>query len=236
VVNRLIKLGADPNHLTKLWCTPLHYAIYHGRVEVLHLLLQAGGNSYLIDGFGRNALDWASSYAPAFKAMGDIRECYKPTDRAISFQHLAKTIQSLLQSTQAYDNWLSFLGRCFLQAEDESEAIAAFEQMIWPHLDRTTVVHKAACGKCTKDIEGIRYVCKVCADSDLCEPCWKKYINGDGIRNCSNHTFLKVPSAAWQTLKPGQVNTSGESMEEWIERLQQQWDTIALRYENSPKR
>jgi hypothetical protein len=83
------------------------------------------------------------------------------------------------------------------------------------------------------DIQGPRYVCKLCAETDLCEPCFTKYSGCEGLRNCSGHTFLKVPSQAWGILKPLQVNAAGETLEEWLERLKRQWNATMSHSEAS---
>jgi hypothetical protein len=128
MVNRLMEVGADPNHCSYFNITPLQRAVHHGRVEILQSLIRSSGNPWLVDGFGRNVLDWAYMYPPAFQAMAQFHRHYKPTDQTTILQHLAKTIQKLFQSTYREQSWLNPLGFFLLQVGEEIEATTAFEQ------------------------------------------------------------------------------------------------------------
>jgi hypothetical protein len=229
IVNRLMEMGADPNHRGEFDFSPFHSAVHHGRVEVLRQFLQSSGNSWLLDGFGYNVLDWASTYPPASQAMRDLLNGYKPPDRAKTRMHLTKTIQRLLQSNRHTDNWFDWIGRFLLHTREDSEAIVAFEQAISSSCENSTVIHEVWCNMCEiYPIQGWRHICRVCAGTDLCEACFIGYGNFDIVRNCSGHSFLTVPSPTWKTLQPPHINEAGETVEEWIERLKQKWNVSLL--------
>ncbi len=137
----------------------------------------------------------------------------------VSSQQLIVTLQALLRSVCNVGESFNLLGRCLLQVGAEDEAKIAFEQTIEDYSEGTTVFHRASCDMCMDNIQGSRYVCKLCVDTDFCEPCHKKYRSSNGVRNCGGHAFLEVPSQDWKHLKPPHVNAEGESIEEWLRRL-----------------
>jgi hypothetical protein len=228
-VNRLMEVGADPNHCSEFAASPFHCAVYHGRVEVLRQFLQSSGDPWLLDGFGHNVLDWASTYLPASQVMGDLLNGYKPPDRAKTSMHLTKTIQRLLQSNRHTNNWFNYIGGFLLHAREDSEATIAFEQTIESCREDLAVLHMASCSMCAMNtIQGRRHICRVCGATDLCEACFISYSNGQYVRNCSGHSFLAVPSPTWKTLQPPHINEAGETLEEWVERLKRKWNVPSL--------
>ncbi|EKX46817.1 hypothetical protein GUITHDRAFT_46586, partial [Guillardia theta CCMP2712] len=58
-VSLLLTMEADVNSRDILGSTPLHYAAETGRSNVVGLLLRGGARPFLINDFGRTALDWA---------------------------------------------------------------------------------------------------------------------------------------------------------------------------------
>jgi ankyrin repeat protein len=224
VVNRLLELGADPNHRSNVGSTPFHGAVYHGRIPVLEAFARTSGDPFLLDGFGRNVLDWASMYPPAFEALERFHESYEPTTDSASKSHLTATIQRLLSSAHNSDNWLNSLGRLLIFGGHDNDATTAFEQRILSDRGDSMTRHGAVCDMCeVYPIQSSRFVCRECADIDLCEFCMVRYQDGESRGACNKHTFLKVPSEAWKTLRASEVNEKGESLEEWLERLKDQW-------------
>lgn len=68
VCRRLIELGAGVNYAwggDPLYCPPLSYAIEAGSLEVVRLLVEAGGLVNARDRTNRTALDWAVGYKQA---------------------------------------------------------------------------------------------------------------------------------------------------------------------------
>jgi hypothetical protein len=228
VVNRLMEVGADPNHRSNFGSSPFHWAAYHGRIEILQAFRESG-DPWLLDGFGRNVLDWASLYPQAFLAMGNLRQHWKPTDRVISSQHLTKTVENLLQLVHGNDVLFGPLGHLLLHAEDDVEATTAFEQRILSSRGDLTIIHYAECNMCgINPIQGPRYACRVCPDTDFCDSCSVRYGKGEYVRACFGHTFLKIPSQTWESLRPLEVNEAGETLGEWLERLKRKWNTSQL--------
>jgi ankyrin repeat protein len=223
-VNRLLELGADPNHHSKFDVTPFHCAVYHGGVPILEAFARHSGDPLLQDGYGRNVLDWASAYPPAFRALERFYGRYVPSTESATKDYLAARIRTLLQSTHDTNDWLDFLARLLIRVGNDVDATTALEQHISSDRGDSVISHPIRCEMCEAlSIQGSRYVCRDCADTDICESCMIRYKEGEGIRACSKHAFLKIPSEAWKTLLPSQVNEMGESLEEWLKRLKGQW-------------
>src|SRR5947207_7380827 len=148
--------------------------------------------------------------------MEGLHQSYEPTNPSTISQHLTMTIQNLFQSTHSGHDWLDLIGGLFIRIGDDLEATTAFEQGISSDRSDSTTVHQAECEMCEMSpIQGPRYVCRVCADISLCDSCMVRYDEGGSVTTCDQHTFLKIPSEAWKTLKPFQVNEMGETLGEW---------------------
>lgn len=224
VMNYLFGLGLRPNELSYASMSPFHLAAQSGRVEMMVACLRASGDPWLLDGFGLNVLDWASNYAPARRAMGTLYSDYQPTESSISSQCLAETIRKLLRP-KCEDVSYYELGFLLLHGGHESDALVAFEHEISPTQQDTGIVHEALCNRCIDgNIRGLRYVCRTCANVDLCEQCFDKYNEGEWIRACQGHDFLSVPSPCWKVLEAPHINKAGETLEQWLSRLKIQWN------------
>ncbi|KAK5736776.1 hypothetical protein LTS12_026079 [Elasticomyces elasticus] len=225
IVNRLLELGLHPDDLNDANMSPFHLAAQHGRVEVMESCLRASGDPWLLDGFGRNVLDWTSSYAPARQALDTLYHDYQPTDPDISSRRLTETIRKLLQTEFRDGSSYNFLGYFLLHAGHESEAVVAFEQQIRSTPQGPSIIHQISCYMClNQDTRGLRYVCRICADVDICEPCFTKYNEGESIRACRGHTCLSVPSPDWRVIDGLHANRAGETLEQWLGRLKVQWN------------
>src|SRR5205814_6390223 len=115
VANILVGFGADPNHCSHFGSTPFHCAVYHGRIALLEMFLHSSGDPWLLDGYGRNILDWASAYPPAFQVMEGLHQSYEPTNQSTISQHLTMTIRKLFQSTHSGNQWLDLIRRLFIR-------------------------------------------------------------------------------------------------------------------------
>ena len=91
-------------------------------------------------------------------------------------------------------NLFGKLGRLLLQIQDDSNAQIAFLHEIQDQ-DNTLYFANIQCDGCGLPILCIkkRFVCRQCADSDLCGECWK-LLKQDRTRvaTCVDHTFLSI--------------------------------------------
>lgn len=220
VIDRLIKVGSDVKSSDYFDTSPVHLAVYHGRIEGLKRLIAAGGDLHQLDGFGRSALDWAQDYPPALQTMGSAYDDYKPTERITSTQRCKKIMQKWLASPQKSHTWFDRLGRVLVHIGRNTDAEIAFNLSISSAHKATPILHTANCDLCGMDpIEGNRYACRHCADTDLCETCHIKYSNGETVRTCRGHTFMKIPSVTWETTEPPGVDTTGRTSDDWLKTL-----------------
>ena len=89
------------------------------------------------------------------------------------------------------------IAKALLRKGHGDMAAACYEQ---PLLCRPNAVHSAYCDGCDPEeglkpqIEGVRNVCKMCEDFDLCEKCFTSYQKDGAINGvCKGHDFLRVP-------------------------------------------
>jgi hypothetical protein len=215
--------------------SPTHLAAYHGKLEILRRLLHFSGDPWILDGFGRSIQDWASTYPEDLQAKDILHGNYKRTDRDVSLRHMTQTIQIVLQCFQQHPSWFNQLGCLLLQIGEESEATTALEQTILYSQSDEIIGQNFNCdmrrsSDTQHPLEGKRYHCRTCADTDICERCFIKYDN-KGVKNCRGHGFLVIPSPTWKNLQPPFIDTAGETRENWIERLRRQWDSKVLEIE-----
>jgi hypothetical protein len=157
--------------------------------------------------------------------MGALHQDYNPTDPLVSLQCLTQTLQKSFRSTYRGAIWYHCVGHLLLYTGDESEATTAFEQAIQPSQSNTKVVHGVFCNMCGKgNIQGLRYVCRTCPTTNLCNQCFVSYRKGKPLRSCAGHSFLIVPKAHWKALQTPHVNEAGETLDEWADRLRWQWN------------
>jgi len=91
-------------------------------------------------------------------------------------------------------------------------------------LSRDPLVLPYCCDVCSdpeaSDMQGPRFTCLSCLDSDFCANCFALWKTGDDtIRMCKGHTFREVPRPCWYTLKPGTVTEDGKTLAEVIDFL-----------------
>lgn len=141
---------------------------------------------------------------------------------SLAFRTLDEEIWPVFNNTlEAIGKCLLFLGDCDYHWD---YGTILFEQfIISTHKDE--LEHSSTCASgCTKsNIFGFRYVCTVCAVSDLCDACYKEYQTCSlQLPVCQEHDFLQVPQDEWEEMEPGAVDVDGRTFEEWLEYLVQE--------------
>jgi hypothetical protein len=222
VVKVLLDHGADADAQCRMGRTPLHAAISRGRLEIVQLLSSLSANPFILDGYGRTCIDWASLYPQTLNVMSPFYSELHHTDSTETTKILWKSIATLTNWLQHSQSEISFhrLGKCLLLLGELQEACTAFEQQITWKSDKTSPVHFAICDFCDRGrISGDRFVCSKCMDVDLCSVCMERYNKGESVQGCEGHNFLRVPGEEWRQLREQEVNRCGETRDEWFERL-----------------
>jgi hypothetical protein len=75
VVSKLLEVGAYPNILNTVECTPLHYAAQNGHVEAVKILLDKGADRTIVDKYGQtpSALAVQEDLIEVFNSEQEIR-------------------------------------------------------------------------------------------------------------------------------------------------------------------
>ena len=226
-----LNAGADPNIQTTKGSAALTQAIAHHKPSMAQMLLSKGADPMLVDSTGRRCIDWAQSDPSLRDKINFGNHEIKPFERGVQELVMRKIIRDRIQemlssmsgtfsrSSPSY----SRLGRCLMQYGDNDEAHIALLQAISLEPSTNRASHPAICDICNDEdhyIEGTRYVCHACVDTDLCSSCMKKYELGTLQGEiCWGHDFMKVSSNEWEGLPEGKVNQVGETGEEWLRRL-----------------
>lgn len=113
------------------------------------------------------------------------------------------------------------LGHCFIFLQRFADSIFSFQQQIilWNEAD-DPVCH-VFCDNCptlTK-IVGVRYVCEVCPDVDLCAVCMRQYIDAKWLNHCKNHPFLLVPALERDSRPIQPTKVLPDNVHTWLRRL-----------------
>lgn len=148
---------------------------------------------------------------------------YIPTPDAVRVETLWRSIrrlsENLLKTKQRRTHpGFNDLGHCLLLLQQPDEACISFQQKITLD-ERGCPAHDIICDICKKaDFTGPRFVCKTCADIDLCSTCMPKYHEVEmGV--CHGHEFLEIP---WSPPDPTEhkiTDVISDEMQEWLRRL-----------------
>ena len=214
----------DPNKTTSFGVTPLHQAIYLGWASGIDALIRYGANPQLFDLYGQTCLDWALQDHGLLRRLGG-QKSYRPTSLFFQKRLLKETVRklatTLLQNSDRQGGHkidYHYLGHCLLRLQDVEEARTSFEQQIKNVFSKHEPRHNILCHLCD-DIVGSRFVCRICADIDLCNTHMRAYKSKSPDPRCRKHQFLEVPGPHWKVLGNEKVNAAGESIDEWLGRL-----------------
>ena len=173
---------------------------------------------------------------------------YQPTKQAKFFEATSRSIGTCVEKLikeknfkrKIYADWIYItsyyfvidnLGRFLLSIGDVEEAYTAFQEAMSHDSEDDTPQHKTVeCDNCNisgESIEGHRFVCYNCPNTDLCEPCMNMHLENPCLPACKGHDFLKIPPDGWERLPDGKVNALGESLDEWLTRIQEKYRVSA---------
>ena len=221
----------DTSQTTLFGVTPLHQALYLGWASGIDALIRHGANPQLFDLYGQTCLDWAFQDHDLLRRLGG-QKSYRPTSLLVQKRLLKETVRNLattlLQNSDRQRGRridYHYLGHCLLKLQDVEEARTSFEQQIKNVFSKHEPRHNILCHLCD-DIVGSRFVCKTCADIDLCSTHMRAYKSKSPDPRCRKHQFLEVPGPQWKDLGNEKMNAAGESIDEWLGRLLSKYGSV----------
>lgn len=112
------------------------------------------------------------------------------------------------------------LGHCLKFMGLVDEAIFAFKQQTLTIDDHGLASYSVCCNVCRSyPIKGIRRVCQICPDVDICESCVDKISSRDIHPVCQNHPFLEVSNQQSTVHRAQSTNTNCEEINSWLRTL-----------------
>ena len=214
----------DPNKTTSFDVTPLHQALYLGWAPGIDALIPHGANPQPFDLYGQTCLGRALQDHDLLRRLGG-QKSYRPTSlffqKTLLKEAVRKLATTLLQNSDRQGGRkidYHYLGHCLLRLQDFEEARTSFEQQIKNVFAKHEPRHNILCHLCD-DIIGSRFVCRTCADIDLCSTHMRVYKSKSPDPRCRTHQFLEVPGPHWKDLGNEKVNAAGESINDWLGRL-----------------
>lgn len=178
------------------------------------------------DCYGRSAFDYVVSQNLFTETT--TKELWRDK-AALRRQRILESIlydaDQLEASTDQHDYDFSTLGKALWILDDDENARFAFERTV--KADNEAPLHFANCDNCVprKLISGDRFVCRICADIDLCEQCMQDYDEGNtGRLVCRGHSFLKVPMPDHVLKDPkGSLNVDPEVLNSWLVMIREKY-------------
>jgi ankyrin repeat protein len=198
ILHQFPQLTSAVSNLDKLSQSPLHLAVQNGHIKFALMLLDLGADPRLLDGYGRNIMDWAHGNK---SSMHQIRDhCPQVSLTPTETQHL-RVRRSVLEASDALLHsrleyvWplVQQLGRYFLFLDELDNARYLFQL---PLLQTNSVItHRCLifCEICKHLITESYFVCKICAHVDLCSACIPKDSSHHQIHPDQQHEIFEVP-------------------------------------------
>ena len=230
IIACLLAAGAEPNMRSPSGRIPLHVAVSLRCEPAIETLIAANADPHLLDICGRSCLDLAYPDEKLLNKLGGKLATYVPTNAVVKERRIREGIIDILRSfytvwwwyrnSDAFKqpvtaNWmLGTLGHCLLFIGELGDARTCFENY----------ANMIFCNGCPVDrhIQGRRFVCGSCADTDLCEPCMNlQKSQAPPLPSCRDHEFLEIAEPWRIKYEEGRVNDAGETFREWLTRLAQ---------------
>jgi hypothetical protein len=88
--------------------------------------------------------------------------------------------------------------------------------------------HGVTCDLSGAKLTRTRLICLTCPQANFSKGNFERRgADRDLLGRCSEHRFMEVPGPSWDDLAPGTVNTRGESVEEWLKRLMNEYPELS---------
>ncbi|KAF7510178.1 hypothetical protein GJ744_007077 [Endocarpon pusillum] len=225
VVKVLLDRGADINSLAISGATPLLTAISNGKEDLIDLFVKRGADLLIVDIYGRTCLDWLRTLGSRFEKFDQWTDGYhENTSKDKQIKHLRQSIHDisgrLIETGKDTDGRGFYaLGQCLKFMGLIDEAKFAFQQQILMVDDCGLASHNVCCDICLSiPIKGIRWVCQICPDMDMCEAC-VKLSSLESHPVCRNHPFLEISNQDSKVTCAQSNSTNYGEINSWLRTL-----------------
>ncbi|CAG8942806.1 unnamed protein product [Penicillium salamii] len=221
-LNRVPAHVSVMNRRDKLARTPLHLAVCHGHIQFVMKLLLTGADPALSDGYGKNVLDWAvgnDELVHQIQANCPGIAITLPDDqRLATFQSILQVSETLLSSNITTPGpLLQQLGHYLLSLNDLDKARHIFNlRRSCGRLTHHTDGYRDLCGMCKVPFP--TYVCRVCADMQICYSCAQKYPNHSRLHPTQKHEMIQVSNS-----EPSHEKSEPEQLRKFLSNLVQEF-------------
>lgn len=216
IARLLIDRGADINILNNDGSTALSIATARSDDESVCDLIRLGADLGHMDRYGMTCSDWLHRsrphlMIPGVKGFEPNKICSGP-DTSVLRRHLLDHAKDMRKSDEATTRvWLYFLARCFLLLDMEDHAVRAYNSMS----------NRVLCDGCDMELfgKGAFFACKICPNTDFCEPCVEGHSEAFRRKSCLSHKFLKImPIKALD-----RADDDDEAFRKWLDDIIEQF-------------
>lgn len=208
VLHRFPVFLSSINVRDKLLRSPIHLAICLGHIDFATHLLQFFTDPFLLDGYGRNILDWAVGNKSLVRQIRTHHPSIVTTPKEIQARVVCQSIMELSKMLQTQPDFLwpliQQLGRYLLFVNNLDDARFLLQLHLSQRGSPAGASFTIYCVICDDNIEQSRFVCRECAHMDLCSYC---------VENEEFHSRLH-PNQAHVTFELTEVQGAGPQFAE----------------------
>lgn len=228
----------DPLNLDSIQRNCLHIALGLFQRQIVSLIISTLSSRTTVldqlldqrDLFGRTPFDYVISNFP----QSDSKLSKGISDLLGQHRHIYDTVSDLKKDYEIPDRRFDSLGKQFVFAGDDEDAIFAYQRQITWFQDkgkRIPIHDLVACDSCGTDsgMQSSRYVCRICVDIDLCDKCHENFTRGIySGRTCRMHKFLCVLLPAMSEEEQGAATSvNKDQVDTWLADLEERY-TIGM--------
>ncbi|KAJ5935926.1 hypothetical protein N7454_005224 [Penicillium verhagenii] len=186
------------NKRNRLLQTPLYLAIYFGHIDFAIKLLHLGADPSASDGYGRNAMDWALGHETLTREIHErcpqLSLTPHENQQSIVRQSLFQMANNLPELGMNQSTWLVLqqLARYFLFLDNTNNARHLFNIRLPLENPFDPSIGQAICNFCGGFTTGHRFVCRICANMDICPSCVPKHPFHDRSYPDQKHDVFEV--------------------------------------------
>ena len=191
--------GVLLSRVDQLGRTPLHLAVYHGRLAIAATLTRYLHHPPGMDIYGRTPLDWARQDQAMIEKLHqrwpEFTFTADETRVNVLRESVRKLVKDILRNTnQQVSPGLFQLGRCLMFLKMSDDACVVFSMMTSLPNCIGAPQKYACCYSCgVKNIHYSRFICQTCAEMELCFMCMERRPRSNILRACEDHIFLEIP-------------------------------------------
>ncbi len=252
-IKTLIKCKAEIMAKSIIDETPLLLAVVNMHEKATKELIAAGADINFRDASGRSIIEYITTSSP-LSAIFKVDNGIPPqVNGALALNNSpASFVRNVVRNMDSKpvlsdpNSWQDYTELAFLflviGRERDSDTRVCLETRLTAVYGGQTR-YAASCAGCTRDyMEGAFHICRICYIQVLCDGCYKKFIDGkkDGTpKGClSEHEYLEFGGTEWKALAPGVVNTAGETLVDFLNRIREEFqdpDSVSQGMEVMPE-